>query len=357
MISHRFVITAAVEPPAGLSEVTPLDSVAVLSGSQGVACFVTDPSASWGVGTEAAKLTVDRVRAYSGTNVTETHALAQFAEDAAFQAEAALARQNPEADALFSGALVTLGGQGLSWAWAGDIIVALCSQQSVVCLNTESPSADVSRSTWTIRRAPWYPGLLGCSRAQRRGQLFAFGGPVTVAPEQAVLALSQAVWSKLDEQTIVDEIRRAATQGRAWQSQVVENLLRIAKSRGAAGHRAVVGIYPALDASAAESEPLARFRGYQALSIADNATRLVVEERQSDREVLVVEVLGLSGEVLTVTFKNPTRDLNRATARRLVYELVLEGYWEGRFRANTKIVHYVDLDSNVTTKTAYGWPA
>jgi len=43
-----YLASAASEPPANLSEVSPAHGIAVLSRSDGLACVVTDPSASWG---------------------------------------------------------------------------------------------------------------------------------------------------------------------------------------------------------------------------------------------------------------------------------------------------------------------
>lgn len=356
MTRRSLVLSAAIEPPAGLSEVGPMDSIAVLRGPQGLACLVTDASPSWGVGVEGARRTVERLRNDPGGDVTDIRALAKATENAAFEAEAALARQHPEADALFAGAIVTVGAHGVSWAWAGDLMVALCSLQDIACLNGEVRTAKGGGSKLSTSSTRWFPGLLGCSRAQRQDELFTFGGADGFRVDQAILILSRSVWSTLDEHAIVNEARRTAERERVWQSQLPEGLLRIAKSRGAAGHRAVVGIYSGFDSAPMDS--LARSGGYRARSITDaSGTRLRVEERESEREVLLVEVLSIVDGVLTVTFKNPSRDLNRATARRLVYELVLEGVMAGRFRNATKVIRYVDLDGDATTETAYGRPA
>ncbi|MEO7033622.1 MAG: hypothetical protein ABI548_07085 [Polyangiaceae bacterium] len=355
MSASFYSATTAIEPAAKLSEVSPSDGIALLNDSDGLACVVTDPSASWGSGVDAAKLTIDKVRAYSGTNSID--ALSRFVEEAAFQAESKLAEENPDADALFSGAIVAVKDNMFSWAAAGDLMIALCSVQNVVWLNGDLRAAGSDVVKLATKPATWYPGLLGCTRTQRSTNLLTPGGPVHLGTEQVVLILSQSVWSKLDDETIVSEARRAAARDRAWQVSVSESLLRIAKSRGAGGHRVAVGIYGA-EQSPSATDPRSRASGYRALTVEEaSETRIVVEECESEREVLTVEVLGVDSGVLTARFRNPTNDLNRATARGLVYELVLNGLFAGRFKNAAKTINYVDLDTGVATATAYGWPS
>jgi hypothetical protein len=167
--------TAAIEPPAKLSEVSPADGIALLNSPDGLACVVTDPSASWGLGVDAARLTIDRVRAYSGTTVNNVETLSKFVGDAALQAEAKLAQENADADALFSGAVVTITENWMSWATAGDLMIALCSLQSVVWLNGEWRTDANGLAKLRTKPATWYPGLLGCTRAQRSTNLLTPG--------------------------------------------------------------------------------------------------------------------------------------------------------------------------------------
>ncbi len=356
MINSIYLVTAAIEPPAKLSEVSPADGIALLSGPDGLACVVTDPSASWGLGVDAARLTIDRVRAYSGTTVNDLEALSKFVGDAAHQAEASLAQENADADALFSGAVVTIKENWVSWATAGDLMIALCGLQNVVWLNGERRTDASGVAKLTTKPATWYPGLLGCTRAQRSTNLLTPGGPINLSSEQLVLILSQSVWSKLDEETIVLEARRAASRDKAWQMSATESILRIAKSRGAGGHRVAVGICRAGE-SPAFKQPLSRSRGYRALTVEEaSESRIELNAEESEREGLVVELMGVGAGVLTVRFRNPTKDLNRATARGLIYELVLEDLFAGRFRNSATTINYVEQDTGIATALAYGFP-
>src|SRR4051812_46492822 len=190
MTNFNYLATVAIEPPAKLSEVSPADGIALLSSPDGLACVVTDPSASWGLGVDAARLTIDRVRAYSGTTVNNLEALSKFVGEAALQAEARLAQENADADALFSGAVVTIKENWLSWVTAGDLMIALCGLQNVVWLNGERRTDANGLEILTTKPATWYPGLLGCTRAQRSTNLLTPAGPIGLTSEQLVLILS-----------------------------------------------------------------------------------------------------------------------------------------------------------------------
>ncbi|MGC4095098.1 MAG: hypothetical protein QM756_45700 [Polyangiaceae bacterium] len=354
MTTSCALISAAIEPAAKLSEVSPADGIAVLRGSDGTACVMTDPSASWGLGSDAARLTIERVRAFSGASVSDAGALSRFVEESAFQAEARLAREAPDTDTLFAGALVTVQDGAFSWASAGDLLIALCSVRNISWLNADWLCEGGQPPKLVKKSADWYPGLLGCTRAQRSGDLFIGGGPFGFGADQLLLILSQAVWSKLDDESILQEARRVASLGVDWRPELSESLLRIAKSRGAGGHRAAVGFCVGSEQST--SNALSRSRGYRALTIEEaGEKRALVEERESEREVLAVNVGGVSDGVVTVEFRNPPHDLNRATARGLVFELVLEGLFDGRYRS-ANAIKYVDSDCDVAATTPYTAP-
>jgi serine/threonine protein phosphatase PrpC len=350
-------VHAAIEPPAGLRDVYPSQGNVVLRSGDATAVLVTDGSASWGHGVEAAAVAAQRLARLQLSAATTIADLAVRLEEAAFQAEEELSAKDPDADSLFSGTMALIQKRDLSLAWAGDVLLALWSNGALRWLNYPNhhaarigPSADAP-----ARPSTWYPGLLGCSRAQRAADLSTFGHVTQLADDDVLFMFTETIWSKLNESDILEQIRAASTLQEAWQPRVSEALLRIAKQRGARGHRASVALWLAPRAIS-EAKPWARPWGYRAVSVSESGTvTYAVEERGTGREIVRIGNLTVHDQKLLVSYEIVSGDLNQATVSCLIFELVLEGLLGGKFR-DVKEVLYADSATGIAKTLGYSEP-
>ena len=352
------IVRAAVEPTVGIPEVGPQDLFrSIVRGAAGC-CVIVDPSASWGRGVEVSSGTLkefENLLRAEGPGLG-LEASARKLEQASFAARSKVDIEEGT-DTFFSATLVATEGPRARLAWAGDILAAVCNPQGITWVtwpNYNAAASGAAHGPVAPRPAPWFPGLLGCTPEQRSVNLLErAGAEVDLTNGDALMLFSASVWSYLDDASVLAEVRRPVAA--PWQQTIHERVLRIAKQRGAKGYRAVAALSYASSLETEES-PLGRSAGYRAYRVEEGTeVRFTLEEQETHREILRAYPPSLKDRTLLVRYEHVSRDLNDATARAILFELLLEKLLGG-FRSAAEHVRYLNMASGRERTIGYGWP-
>ena len=224
----------SIKPPAGLHGLTADDVALQFEYGNARHLLLTDASASWGLGSEAAALSLQKLKTEVSGRASSLPTAAELLEQLSLAAAEELSAEHEDADTLFSATLLSIQERTLSCAWAGDILTAVFSPRNGVrWINYPNHSTASEASSWPVRAKPasWYPGLLGCTRAQRASALLELGPKVTLEQDELVLMLSSALWTHLGE-GVLERLLNAHPR-----TQVHDEIVAHAEAKGAKGFR------------------------------------------------------------------------------------------------------------------------
>jgi len=201
---------------------------------------LTDPSASWGMGAEAAAQTLQKLRAEVSVRTSSLPTAPELLEQLSLTAAEEVSAANDDADTLFSATLLSIQDHSLTCAWAGDILAAVFSPRAGArWINHPNYSGAKDSESWPVRAKPasWYPGLLGCTRAQRANALLEHAPTITLAQDELVVVLSSDLWTRLSSD-VLESVMRVQPRDR-----VHEELVARAEAAGAKSFRCVASAW------------------------------------------------------------------------------------------------------------------